>query len=722
MTSQRQPVTVQALRRYGALAGSIVHLMQRTIWPKFDLLARLWLALLFLKSGVVKLTNWDTALELARSEYPVSWLEPVTAAWLGTAIELVGGGLLAVGLLTRYAALALLALTWVIQTEYVALDSQLFWLVAFGWYALAGAGRHSVDQLVRRGLAASALPLVPRIVRVTAWVREKIGPLYLSAVRLWMSVSLLMVSGALVPFQEQIFPMKTLATLPVSVALIAGAMLLVGAATRYTAVALLALSAGMSVTQAQMTGEVYLLATLALFVIQGAGPLSLDALTRPLLRGWLPSLVSEPAFSQDGLPRIVIVGAGFGGLACAQALRTAPASITLIDRANHHLFQPLLYQVATAALSPSDVAAPVRPLFRDAPNVQVLLGTVTAVDTVRRYVHVHGRDVPYDYLVIATGAAHSYFGKDHWAPVAPGLKRIEDATEIRGRILRAFEDAEATEDPAERAALLTFLVVGAGPTGVELAGAIAELARLGMEKDFRNFDPASAQVILVQSGPRVLPAFPARLSAIAQRDLEALGVEVRLNSRVEQIDADGVLVSGQRIVARTVLWAAGVSASAAAQWLGASADSAGRLLVGSDLSVPGCPGIYALGDTVASTAWAGKPVPGLAPAAKQGGIYVARVLRARLDGRRAPAAFRYRHIGSLATIGRKAAVADFRYVTLWGAPAWWLWGLVHIGLLVGVRNRLTTLVNWFWAYLTYGGGIRLITGQEDRPRPVVSER
>jgi putative oxidoreductase len=371
--------------------------------------------------------------------------------------------------------------------------------------------------------------------------------------------------------------------------------------------------------------------------------------------------------------------------------------------------------VATAALSPGDIAAPVRPLFRDSLDTRILLGQVSGVDTSTQVVMVGNTEIPYDFLVLATGATHSYFGKDHWAPFAPGLKRVEDAIEIRRRILVAFERAEASGDPVEREALLTFLIVGGGPTGVELAGAIAELARFGMDKEFRSFDPADARVILVQSAPRLLPTFPETLAAIARRALEKLNVEVQTGSRVEAIDADGVTVSGARIVAKTVLWAAGVTASPAAKWLGAAADNAGRVKVAADLSVPGHPNVYAIGDTAASDAWKGQAVPGLAPAAKQGGVYVARQIRAKLDGRAAPPGFAYRHLGNLATIGRKAAVADFGFVKLWGAPAWWLWGIVHVGSLLGIRNRVATMVNWFWAYLTYRGGIRLITGGEAAP-------
>jgi NADH dehydrogenase/putative oxidoreductase len=318
--------------------------------------------------------------------------------------------------------------------------------------------------------------------------------------------------------------------------------------------------------------------------------------------------------------------------------------------------------------------------------------------------------VPYDYLVLATGASHSYFGRDEWGAFAPGLKRIEDATAVRRRMLVAFERAESTQDEDERRRLLTFVIVGGGPTGVELAGAIAELARYGLEQEFRNFDPASARVLLVQAGSRILPAFPEVLSARARQSLETLGVEVRLDSRVERIDAEGVTISGQRIEARTVLWAAGVVASPAARWLGAQADSAGRVKVASDLSVPGMPNVFVIGDTALALAWNGQPVPGLAPAAKQGGEYVARIIRARIEERRVPGPFVYRHLGSLATIGRKAAVADFGRLRLWGTPAWWLWGLVHVGFLVGMRNRVSVMLDWFWAYLTYRNGTRLITG------------
>jgi putative oxidoreductase len=711
-----------SLLNAGRKWDNIVTRIVRTVaWPKADLAIRLWLAKVFFTSGVLKLSQWQTALDLARHEYPVSWMSPVAAAYTGVTIEVAGSVLLALGLMTRYAALPMLILSLVIQFAYLPFDSQLFWALLFGWYVLVGAGPLSVDRLLRRGLADSALPLIPRIVRASEWVRSTLGPAYASLLRLYVAVPLYLLairdpsltSGPGSRWSSWL-PLEILSQVPRLWALAGGALLILGLGTRYVGIALiLALSLG-TMMDPRLTDIIYLVMALSILSVYGAGPLSMDALMAAWLRRQTPATRGDSGWGEVAAPRVVIVGAGFAGMACAAALRNAGVAVTIIDRANYHLFQPLLYQVATAALSPGDIAAPVRPLFRDFKRVRVLLGEVSGVDTEQRLVLVNDLRIPYDYLVLATGAAHSYFGKEQWAPFAPGLKRIEDATEMRRRILTAFERAEAVVDPADRTALLTFLIVGGGPTGVELAGAIAELARFGMDKDFRTFDPAQARVILVQSAARLLPAFPEELARIAQRSLEQLGVEVRVSSRVEHIDADGVAVSGQRIAAKTVLWAAGVMASPAAKWLRVEADSAGRVKVREDLSVPGLPNVYAIGDTALSNAWKGQAVPGLAPAAKQGGLYVARQIRARLRGKPISKPFRYRHLGSLATIGRKAAVADFGFIKLWGAPAWWLWGLVHVGFLVGLRNRVATMVNWFWAYLTFGGGIRLITGSAPR--------
>ncbi len=718
MNTTIQPKRLSPLVRFTRISTDFsVRIIRGLVWPKVDLLIRLALAEIFFASGVIKLTNWHTAIDLATNEYPVSFMSPVTAAYVGVSIEVLGAVCLALGFMTRYAAVPMLILSLVIQFAYRPFDSQLFWAVLFGWYAIVGAGPFSVDALLRRGLADSALPLIPRIVAASAWVRDRLGPFYVSALRLWLAIALfvaaahvtLPASGPLAT-AATLLPVDVASRLPEGIALVGSLLLLVGLGTRYLGIAMIIALFANAMIDPRETDAVYLLMALAIITTYGGGPLSLDWLAKKILGSLIPHEDERHSRSLEGLPRVVIVGAGFAGVSCAAALRTAPVAVTLIDRSNFHLFQPLLYQVATAALSPGDIASPVRQLFRDSFNIRVLLGTVNGVDTEAQRVKADGHEIPYDYLVLATGATHSYFGKDAWAPYAPGLKRVEDALEIRKRILTAFEHAEAAEGETERTALLTFLVVGGGPTGVELAGAIAELARFGMDKEFRSFDPARARVILVQSAPRLLPAFPESLAGVAQRSLEALGVEVLLGSRVEGIDSAGVTVSGKSIAAKTVLWAAGVMASPAASWLGVKPDNAGRVKVEADLSVAGLPNVYAIGDTASSNAWNGQPVPGLAPAAKQAGAYTARLIKSRVAGQPAPAPFRYRHLGSLATIGRKAAVADFGFIKLWGAPAWWLWGFVHVSFLVGVRNRVATMLNWFWAYLTFGGGIRLITG------------
>jgi len=409
-------------------------------------------------------------------------------------------------------------------------------------------------------------------------------------------------------------------------------------------------------------------------------------------------------------PHVVIVGAGFGGLSAALGLAGAAADVTVVDRRNYHLFQPLLYQVATAGLSPAQIASPIRAILRRASNVRVVLGKVSGVDKERRTVAVEDRILAYDYLVLATGARHSYFGREEWETVAPGLKKIDDATTIRRRILGAFESAEATESSVLRRQLLTFIVIGGGPTGVEMAGAIAELARVALRRDFRNIDPRDARIILVESGQRLLAAFPESLSAAARRSLEKLGVEVRLGTRVSKCDVDGVTVGNEKLETTTIIWAAGVAASAAAHWLGAEKDRLGRVVVGPSLSLPGYPEIFCIGDTAHVLGQDGKPLPGLAPIAKKQGAYVARLLQSRLAGRTEPPPFRYRSRAKLATIGRRAAVADFGWIKLRGTIAWFLWGLIHVWFLIGFRNRLIVMLDWLWSYVTFQSGARLITG------------
>jgi NADH:ubiquinone reductase (H+-translocating) len=420
---------------------------------------------------------------------------------------------------------------------------------------------------------------------------------------------------------------------------------------------------------------------------------------------------------------VVVIGGGFAGLRAARKLRKAPVDVTVIDRANHHLFQPLLYQVATAVLNPSDISTPIRWVLRKQKNTLVLMATVQEIDVDRRvlYVDEERRELSYDYLILAAGARHSYFGHDEWEEYAPGLKSIDDAMEIRRRFLLAFEEAEKSDDPAERDAYQTFVVVGAGPTGVELAGMMPATARYAMREDFRRIDTARTRVVLLEGGPRVLPTFHPSLSARAARDLQQLGVEVRTGSIVTRIEEDAVYVGEERIPTRTVFWGAGNAASPLARSLGVPLDRAGRVLVERDLSIPGHPEVFVVGDLAALTQ-EGKPIPGVAPAAMQEGEWAAEnVLRAiRGEPRKE---FQYRDKGDLATIGRHKAVGSFRRdrLRIAGRTAWWLWLVVHIMYLVGFRNRLSVLIQWAYAYFTYQRGVRLITGQVRRSsRPVAT--
>ena len=418
--------------------------------------------------------------------------------------------------------------------------------------------------------------------------------------------------------------------------------------------------------------------------------------------------------------RVVIVGGGFGGLRAAQALKGAPVEITLIDRRNHHLFQPLLYQVATAALATSEIAWPIRHILRGRRDVTTLLATVTGIDTKRRAVLLEdGSTVTYDSLIIATGARHAYFGQDAWEAHAPGLKTLEDATTIRRKLLLAFEAAEREPDPDKRQALLTFAIIGAGPTGVEMAGAIMELAQEALKGQFRRANPDKARVVLIEAASKVLGNFREELSEYALAALRRRGVEVVLGQPVTGIDADGLSYGDTRLDTETIIWAAGVQASPAAQWLGVEADKAGRVKVNPDLTVPGHPEIFVIGDTAAMTRPDGKPVPGIGDAAKQAGKHAARVIRARLAGSTVPLPFRYGHKGDLATIGRRAAVIDFGWLRLTGWLAWWVWGIAHIYFLIDLKNRLFVAMSWLWIYLSGQRSSRLITqGDADKREPI----
>jgi len=414
------------------------------------------------------------------------------------------------------------------------------------------------------------------------------------------------------------------------------------------------------------------------------------------------------------LPHVVIIGAGFGGLNAALELRHAPCRVTVVDKLNHHLFQPLLYQVATAGLSPGDIAAPIRHILRDAENTEVLMAEVTGLNVERKLVLLgDGHSILYDYLIIATGARHSYFGHNEWAEYAPGLKSISDATEIRRKILSAYEAAEAEVDSEKRKALLTFVIVGGGPTGVEMAGSIAELAHRALARDFRHFDPADTHIILAEAGPRILSAFPEPLSLAALRELKRLGVDVRTSSRVEEITERFVRINGIEVPACTVMWAAGVEASPAGQWLDVTTDRAGRVPVNQFLEVKNRPNIYVIGDTALAMDERGVPLPGLAPVAIQQGRYMGKRLKTILTGKPRQNPFHYRDKGTLATIGRSFAIAQIWKLRLSGFLAWLVWVFVHIMYLIGFRNRVAVMLDWMWAYISYQRAVRLIVGKNN---------
>jgi NADH dehydrogenase len=411
---------------------------------------------------------------------------------------------------------------------------------------------------------------------------------------------------------------------------------------------------------------------------------------------------------------VVIVGGGFGGLYAARAFKRQPVNVTLIDRRNHHVFQPLLYQVAMAALSPGDIASPIRWILRRQKNVEVLLADATSVDLAAKRLLLSDGAVPFEFLIVATGATHAYFGHDEWRPTAPGLKTLEDALEIRRRVLLAFERAEREQDAERRGALLTFVVIGGGPTGVEMAGALAEMSRQSLARDFRHFDPSSARIILLEGGPSILAAFPEPLRDAAHRDLEALGVDVRTDSIVTHVEPAKVSVGSNAIRAETVIWAAGVSASRLGETLGAPLDRAGRVRVNQDLTIPGWPNVFVIGDLASLDGPDGRPLPGVAQVAIQMGQHAARNILRAIDNQPLRP-FEYRNLGNMATIGRASAIGDFGSFRLKGFIAWLVWLFVHILNLIGFRNRLVVLVQWGWAYFSYQRAVRLITGDPARP-------
>jgi NADH dehydrogenase FAD-containing subunit len=667
----------EAVSRWTEFTGLIVR-------PGLLLVARIWLSQAIFVHQIMMMMHGT-----GFSEAP-----PVEAMLIRSVTPL----LLASGLATRPVALLLLVGAGQDASEAHLAGPQALLLV---WLLIGGAGPLSLDFLLRAGLArvpVLAVRSISRLYAASDAAGEYVLPL---GTRVALAIAIAAGAGFAiwpVPFTGE------LVTAPWWTILLCWALLL-GFGTRPVTLILCVIGPPI-VLSAKSPDQFEITLLLLLIAANGAGKASVDA----LVSCWASYHPRTPDRGDAKVPHVVVVGGGFGGIAAVRGLRRTSCRITLIDRRNHHLFQPLLYQVATAALSPADIALPIRGVLRDQRNVTVRLGEVVGVDHVAREVLLPTERIAFDYLILATGARHSYFGKDEWAAYAPGLKSIEDATAMRSRMLLAFEQAESEEDAAKREAWLTFVVVGGGPTGVELAGALAELARTGLENEYRAIDPATARVILVQSAPRVLPAFSPVLSAHAERSLRDLGVDVRTDARVTHIDQDAVEIDGLRIAARTAFWAAGVAASPAAKWLGLAGDKSGRIVVDGNLAVHGCPGVFAIGDTAASDGWAGAGVPGLAPAAKQQGRHAADVIRAAINGHPSPGAFEYHHYGNLATIGRLAAVVEVRWLRLWGAPAWWLWGVAHVLLLTGGRNRATVVLNWLWAYFTYRRGTRLITG------------
>lgn len=689
-----------------ALTGNLV-----ASW--LDLTMRLWLAQAFLM-GAAMTAMTGSPPAMAGSGRLAEAFNALVASPFGLLTQFVCPVMLMLGVGARLAALLLLVQVLLLHSTDGFATGHVTWAVLLAWTIVAGPGAYSLDALLDAGLDSSAIPGARRIAIAFARSTARLGPSCWLVVRLWIA-SLPLAQAATGFGLDVTAPVAGwtglagwTGTLPPGAPLAIGMLFALGLGTRgLCAVLIVAIPIGHTAMSAD--DRLYWMILLGMMACRGPGVFALDA----LVARSVDALAGRMAPMASSLPHVVILGGGFGGVAAARGLSRAPCRVTLVDRNNHHVFQPLLYQVATAGLAPTAIATPIRSLLRSQANLKVLLAEIRGVSVDDASVILDQGRLAFDFLVIATGARHSYFGRDEWAEHAPGLKRIEDATHIRSRLLIGFERAEAADAPAERRAWMTFVIVGGGPTGVEMAGAIAELARHGLTDEYRTIDPAAARVILVQSADRLLPTFPASLSADAQDELRRLRVDVRTGAKVELIDAEGVVVGGERIEARTVLWAAGVAASPAARWCGAEADRAGRTVVGPDLSVSPHGHIFAIGDTAASMAWKGSAVPGLAPAAKQGGAYVAAVIVARLGGKNPPRPFRYRHAGSLATIGRRAAVAEFGALRLRGAPAWWLWGAVHILFLATGRNQASVILEWVWAYITDQRGSRLITSRNE---------
>ncbi len=700
------------IRRTINWGGDLVRGLGGGLAPLVDLGARLWLAQLFFVASATTLAGAPGAGARLYSCF-ADWSQAPTHFGAGVlTASLFTSGLLAAGIATRFAAAVLMVGLALGHFHGPGEPLNFVWAAMLGWFAVHGGGALSIDRLLSRGAEASATPLAAPTAAAMSGLNAA-SPFYLFALRIALTTPpLMMALGVSEPIAhvadallagDAVVRFLSTPLAPQEAWLLGAASVLFGIGLLTRGIALVvAVLMYVGASRAGLGAEAVAAAVLPLlFFVRGPGVLSLDGLLR--FEG-----KSKPV--DESAPHVVILGAGFGGLSAAKALSGAKVRISVVDRSNHHLFQPLLYQVATAALSPADIATPIRELFRGQPNVRTVLGEATGIDPQSKSVTLGARTLNYDYLIVATGARHSYFGNDEWGAHAPGLKRLDDAIAIRNRLLTAFERAEQAETDAERRKRLTFVIVGGGPTGVELAGALAELAQHGMAGDFRACDPASARIVLIDRGDRPLKAMSKSMSAVTAKALQDLGVELRFGEGVAAIDSDGAtLSSGGRIEADNVLWAAGVASSPAGAWLGVETDRAGRTPVGPHLEPEGLSDVFVVGDAAAITCQRG-PVPGIAPADKQAGAYAARVIRARIAGRKGPKGFEYGHLGDLATIGRSAAVVDFNGWRLSGGLAWWLWGLAHVYFLTGLRNRASVAVHWLWSYLTYRRPTRIITG------------
>lgn len=699
-------MTIPAILR--VLTG-LVATMAAVLQPWLDLAIRLWLAQAFLALQMHAMMADGNDAPL-----PAGLLHDITGSYAGMAFQALCPVLLAIGLLARPAAMAMLLQALLLPP---AGDTRLFWIALLLRVVVLGAGLLSMDRLLQGGARSLALPGAAAMHDAFDWLRRRLGPVYLLSLRLWLAAAPVGIALAALSQAPAMRPgagfwlpnvPAMVAELTPGVALLLAVLLAVGAGTRLAAVVLLVL-----VPFSQLaTGDerLYWALLLAIVALHGAGPYSLDT----GLAAWFGRRATP--LDRSGWPHVVVVGGGFGGIATVRGLRAAPCRITLIDQRNHHLFQPLLYQVATAALAPTDIASPVRDVVRGAPGQRVLMETVTGIDTVGRRVLCGPRAVPYDTLVVSTGSKPSYFGHEDWAANAVGLKTLDDALTLRGQIMTAFEAAALADTEAERDRLLTFVLIGGGPNGVEMAGSIAGLAEEMLRRNYA-MPGARARIVVVEAGHRILSGFAPNLSEYSRGALESLGVEVRTGCKVTSVKPYLVETSGGPLQAGVIVWTAGTEATPVADWLGVTAEKGGLVAVGPDLQVPGLEGVFVIGDAALVHGRGGHELPALAPVAKQEGRFVARAIRRGVQGLPAAPLFRYRDYGTLATIGRNRGIAQIGPVQLTGFLGWLTWAVAHIFFLIGYRNRVLVSMQWVFAYVLNQRSGRLITGAPSRLPP-----